>query len=168
MNPILVVFDTKNGSTAEVAEAITLRLREQGAEVELSRARGAQDLADYRGIVLGAPIYSGRWMNGAHRLLKKLAKLPSDRRPPVAIFALGPRQDEGPEDWVRPRQQFERALAKHRAISPIATVLFGGVDPPKKKIRRDVRDWGAIAAWADHVSDLLSAEALGERSESHG
>jgi menaquinone-dependent protoporphyrinogen oxidase len=155
MNPILIAFDTKHGSTAEVADAIASRLRERGAEVEIGPARGASDLTDFRGIIVGAPIYSGRWMKGAHRLLRKLAKVPPDRRPPVAIFALGPRKDEGPEDWVRPRQQFERALDKHRTISPISTALFGGVDPPRKKDHRDVRDWGAIAAWADQVGDLI-------------
>jgi menaquinone-dependent protoporphyrinogen oxidase len=152
---ILIVYDTKNGSTAEVAEAIAGRLGDQGAEVELSPVRSAPDLADWDGIVLGAPIYSGRWMRGAHKLLKALAKLPLDQRPPLAIFALGPRQDDGPEDWVRPRQQFERALNKHRSIAPLTTALFGGVDPPKKKVRRDVRDWDAIAAWADEVGRLL-------------
>jgi menaquinone-dependent protoporphyrinogen oxidase len=146
-----------------VAEAIASRLREHGAAVELSRARQAPDLTDWSGVVLGAPIYSGRWMNGAHRLLKKLAKIPVGTRPPVAIFALGPRQDTGPEDWVRPRQQFERALSKHRSITPVTTALFGGVDPPKKKPRRDVRDWEAIAAWADEVGGLLQAEVADQR-----
>lgn len=158
MDRILVAFETKNGSTAEVAEAIASRLREHGAMVELSRARQAPDLTDWSGVVLGAPIYSGRWLSGAHRLLKRLAKIPAGARPPVAIFALGPRQDTGPEDWVRPRQQFERALGKHRSIIPVTTALFGGVDPPKKKIRRDVRNWEAIAAWADEVGGLLQTE----------
>ncbi len=155
MAKVLVLYDTKNGSTAEVAEAIASRLREQGATTELGLARRPPALTGWRGVVVGAPIYSGRWMNGAHRALKRLAKLSEDDRPPVAIFALGPRQDDGPENWIRPRQQFERALSKHREISPVATALFGGKDPPKKKVRRDIRDWGAIEAWADDVAQAF-------------
>lgn len=152
MPGILIVYDTKNGSTAEVARAIADRLTQAGPRVELGTAKRLPDLRGWEGVVVGAPIYSGRWMGGAHRVLKKLAKLAEGERPPVAIFALGPRQDEGPEDWVRPRQQFEKALAKHRSILPVSTALFGGVDPPKKRVRRDVRDWEAIAAWADQLA----------------
>jgi menaquinone-dependent protoporphyrinogen oxidase len=155
MDPVLVIFDTKNGSTAEVAQAIARRLGERGAAVELRSARSAPDLVGWAGIVVGAPIYSGRWMNGAHRTLKKLARIAPEHRPPVAIFALGPRQDEGPEDWLGPRQQFERALSKHRSIVPISTALFGGADPPKKKVRRDIRDWDAISEWADKLAGLF-------------
>jgi menaquinone-dependent protoporphyrinogen oxidase len=152
----LVAFDTKNGSTAEVAEAIGSRLRERGCAAEVRPTREVRDVEDIGALVVGAPIYSGRWLSGAHRVLKRAAKLPSDRRPLIAVFALGPRINEGPENWVRPREQFERALMKDRSIAPITTALFGGADPPKKKPRRDVRDWEAIRAWADEVAGLLA------------
>lgn len=152
---ILIVFDTKNGSTPEVAQAIGSRLRERGGDVDVVQSKSIPDLAGLGGLVVGAPIYSGRWLNGGHRVLKRLARLPEERRPPVAIFALGPRQDDGPEDWVRPRQQFERALSMHRSIKPLSTALFGGADPPKKKPRRDIRNWDAIRAWADELADLF-------------
>ena len=154
MARVLVVFDTKNGSTAEVAEAVTERLRDHGLLVDTALAKRSLNLVDWDGIVVGAPIYSGHWLNGGHRILKQLARIAAGQRPPVAIFALGPRQEEGPENWMRPREQFERALGRHPSIAPIATALLGCADPPKKKYR-DVRDWVAIAAWADQVADLL-------------
>lgn len=157
MEALLVVFASKNGSTAEVAESIAQRLRARGAQAEAVPARHPPDLARWGGVVVGAPIYSGRWLSGGHRILKKLAKLPADRRPPIAVFALGPRRDEGPEDWVRPRRQFEQALGKHPSISPVSTALFGGTDPPKKKIRRDVRNWEVIQAWADELAHRFGA-----------
>lgn len=152
MKAVLVVFATKNGSTAEVADSIAQRLRASGAETEVVPARNVPDLTKWAGVVVGAPIYSGHWLGGGHRILKKLSKLPADRRPPIALFALGPRRDEGPQDWARPRQQFEQALAKHRSISPVSTALFGGTDPPKKKVRRDARNWEVIQAWADELA----------------
>lgn len=153
MGAILVAFDSKNGSTAEVARSIAARLRQDGVEAEVVAARSVRNLEEWKGVVVGAPIYSGHWLSGGHRVLKRLSKLPDARRPPVAVFALGPRQDAGPESWVRPREQLARALAKHRSISPVATALFGGVDPPKKRTRRDIRDWKTIEAWADELAD---------------
>jgi menaquinone-dependent protoporphyrinogen oxidase len=151
---VLVVYDTKNGSTAEVAKAIASRLRERGCSVEARPSRDVRDVA-VGFLVVGAPLYSGRWLSGGHRILKRVTKLERERRPVVAAFALGPRRDEGPEDWERPRSQFESALAKHPAITPASTALFGGADPPKKTPRRDIRDWEAIRSWADELAAIF-------------
>lgn len=153
---VLVVYDTKNGSTAEVAEAIAARLRERGAAVDVRPARGVRDLSGVDAVVVGAPIYSGRWMSGAHRVLTRVRKIAPGDRPLVAVFALGPRVD-GPENWVGPREQFSRALAKHPAIAPVSTALFGGADPPRKSPRRDIRDWDAVQRWADELAESFGA-----------
>ena len=158
---IIVAYDTKNGSTAEVADAVALQLRERGYTVDIRLARKVRKLLNVDALVVGAPIYSGRWLNGAHRLLKRVTKLPPETRPRVAIFALGPRQDTGPEDWVRPREQFERALRKHPSIQPVSTALFGGADPPKKKLHRDIRDWDVIRAWASELAGLFGVGDMG-------
>ena len=155
---VLVAFESKNGSTADVAEAIAARLRERGLVVEVEHARDVCDPQDFSALVVGAPIYSGRWLTGAHKLLRRLDRLAPEQRPPLAIFALGPRVDEGPENWERPRKQFAAALAKHPSLAPVSSELFGGADPPKKRPRRDIRDWEAIGRWAGEL-----AGAFGER-----
>jgi menaquinone-dependent protoporphyrinogen oxidase len=153
---VLVTYDTKNGSTAEVAQAVALHLRERGCAVDLQLARDVHDLKDYKYLVVGAPIYSGRWLSGAHRIMKRASKLRMEHRPVVAIFALGPRSNEGPENWIKPKSQFDRALGKHPSVKPVATALFGGADPPKKSPRRDIRDWDAINSWADELAGLFN------------
>lgn len=153
---VLVAYDTRNGSTVDVAQAIASRLRDHGCEVDVRLARDVRDLVGVDALVVGAPIYSGRWLSGAHRVLKRAEKLAPESRPALAIFALGPRIDEGPENWVRPRAQFQHALGKHKTIAPVATALFGGADPPKKSPRRDIRDWEAVAAWADELANTFS------------
>lgn len=155
MGSVLLAYDTKNGSTGEVASAIARRLEELGMAVTVMAARDVSDFWGFDAVVVGAPIYSGRWLSRAHRVLKRFARLAPDRRPVLAIFALGPRVDESPENWVRPRQQFDRSLGKHPSLSPVTVALFGGADPPRKSPRRDVRDWGAIAAWADEVAAAM-------------
>ena len=165
---IIVAYDTRNGSTAEIAEAITSQLRENGFEVEIFRAGKLRRLRGVDALVVGAPIYSGRWLRGAHRLLKRVKKLSPEARPPVAIFALGPRKDTGPEDWIKPREQFERALRKHPSITPVSTALFGGADPPGKRPRRDIRDWNEIRAWTEEVARLFVGGDPGNHTEQAG
>ena len=152
---ILVAYDTKNGSTTEVAQTIASRLKDRGATIDIELARNVRKLDGYDGLVLGAPIYAGRWLSGAHRVLKRARKIASEVDLRIAVFALGPRSDEGPVNWVRPREQFERALGKHPSVSPMSTALFGGADPPKKSPRRDIRDWDAIRAWADEIAERM-------------
>ena len=88
MSDILVAFATKAGSTEEVAAAIADTLRKSGNIVDLRRARDVREPASRWGcIVLGAPIYSGRWHRDAHRFLKRhRGEL---ERVPVAIFGMG-------------------------------------------------------------------------------
>ena len=152
---VLVAYDTKNGSTTEVAQAIVSRLREHGCSVDIQPARSARSLKEFKYLVVGAPIYSGRWLSGAHRILKRAKRLRPEQIPAVAVFALGPRKDEGPESWTVPRAQFDRALGKHPSIKPVSTALFGGVDPPKKSPRRDIRDWDTIRSWADELAEIF-------------
>ena len=69
---VLMAYATKNGSTRQVAEAIAVALGEAGAQVTALPSRGVRDsVSGYDLIVLGAPLYSGRWHRDAHRFLKR-------------------------------------------------------------------------------------------------
>ncbi len=110
---VLVAYATKHGSTREVAESISATLGELGADVELRPARDVRgSIADRDLIVLGAPIYSGRWHRDAHRFLKRHRK--DLLTVPVAVFGMGPRSGSE-EGWQRSRSQLDRALAKREA-----------------------------------------------------
>jgi menaquinone-dependent protoporphyrinogen oxidase len=147
---ILVAFATKYGSTREVAEAIAATLREEGHEVDAQPAGNLKAPSDYGLVVLGAPLYAGKWHKDAHRFLKRHQSILEGRQ--VAIFALGPRKPPSEGTWPRSREQLDRALAKHPWLAPVTTALFGGVDPPKKgKELRDQRDWQAVARWASEI-----------------
>ena len=151
---VLVVYATKNGSTQEVAEAVAAALRTREQSITLAPAKKIRDLSDYRLVVLGAPLYSGKWHRDAHGFLKRNREALTAL--PVAVFALGPRSPEADGNWPRCREQMDRALAKHSWLHPVSKALFGGVDPPRsKKERRDQRDWDAIRAWASGLPDVL-------------
>lgn len=156
MSRILVAFATRAGSTGEVAAAIAQTLEECGDTVELRRARDVQEpVWGWDCVVLGAPIYSGRWHRHAHRFLKRHRRELGDV--PVAVFGMGPRSPEE-EAWLRSRRQLDRALAKRDWLTPADVAVFGAVDPPKRSrvLKRDMRDWVAIKAWAREVSGLAS------------
>jgi menaquinone-dependent protoporphyrinogen oxidase len=154
MTRILVAFATRNGSTEEVAGTIAATLRDGGCAVELRRAAELRDpLEGCDLLILGAPLYSGRWHRDAHRLLRRHRDQLG--RIPVAVFGMGPRTGDE-EGWRASRGQLDRALAKRAWLAPVAVAVFGGVDPPKRRRteRRDLRDWDAIRAWAGGLPDL--------------
>lgn len=147
MGSVLVAYATKNGSTQQVAEAIGTVMTASGWHVRVAPARSVdRPLIGWDLVVLGAPIYSGRWHRDAHRFLRRhRAELASV---PVAVFGMGPRSDDV-ESWRRSRAQLDRALARCAWMVPVEVGLFGGVDPPRRssRVRRDLRDWTDIRDW---------------------
>jgi menaquinone-dependent protoporphyrinogen oxidase len=154
VNRILVAYATKHGSTRQVADAVATVALASGAAVEIVPAASVrQPIAGRDLVVLGAPIYSGRWHHHAHRFLERhrreLAGVP------VAVFGMGPRRDEE-EAWERCRAQLDRALDKHPWLVPVEVGVFGGVDPVKRgRPGRDLRDWAEIGTWTRKVIALL-------------
>jgi menaquinone-dependent protoporphyrinogen oxidase len=164
--PILVAYATTYGSTQEVAEVIAATLREHHLEVEVQPMRQVHTLVDYRAVILGAPLYIGRWHKDARRFLAR--HRPTLAQRPVAVFALGPlRADE--QEWQDAREQLQTQLSRVLWLKPIALELFGGkIDParlhfpwkalPARKklfIESDQRDWAAIRAWASALAVQL-------------
>ena len=152
MVSVLVAFATRHGSTREVADAIADVLRADAATVDVRAAWSVRaSIAGRDLIILGAPLYSGRWLPAAHRFLKRHRK--DLQQVPIAVFALGPRERTD-KAWSRSRSQLEQALAKHQWLNPAATALFGGADELGRSTApaRDLRDWTAIRAWAAEVS----------------
>jgi menaquinone-dependent protoporphyrinogen oxidase len=145
---VLVAYATRNGSALEVADAIAATLRECDAQVTLLPASAVRERAgEYDLVVLGGPLYSGRWHRDARRFLRRHRRELAGVA--VAVFGMGPRSDT--EDaWQHSRAQLDRALAKYAWLEPMAVTVFGGVDPPghNKRLRRDLRDWETIHGWA--------------------
>lgn len=167
---ILVTYATRYGSTKEVAESIAATLREHGVAVDLQPMHEMLILEGYSAVVLGAPLYMGRWDKDADRFLSRHRE--ALMRRPVAIFALGPvSTDEA--GWQSAHTMFDRAMAKYPWLTPIALEMFGGkYDPTKLRFpdnliaklpasplhnapASDVRDWTAIQAWASNLVSML-------------
>lgn len=170
---ILVAYATRYGATQEIAEFLAATLRESGFEVDCSAMRDVRGIDDYRGVVLGAPFYYGRWPRPARRFLNRFG--PVLARRDVAVFATGRIEPAQPESEVR--SQLDALLDRYRWLTPFSEALFGGRwDPaalrgldrwmrtlPGSSLHvlpaTDLRDWDAIGAWATHVAAALHAGA---------
>jgi len=106
---ILVAYATKHGTTADVAHALAAELRDLGATAEVRRAAEVGDVGGYELVVLGAPLYVGRWHRDAHAFLRRFAGTLDAGR--LAVFAVGPVQPDG-SDRDGAQRQLDRALAK--------------------------------------------------------
>jgi menaquinone-dependent protoporphyrinogen oxidase len=166
---ILIAYATRYGSTQEVAEQIAAALRDRGLNVDVRPARQVQTLEGYRAVVLGAPLYIGRWLKDARRFLSRHQQDLASR--PVAIFTLGPTRAE--DDWQEVRAQLDGELARYPWLTPVAVELFGGsYDPAKLRFpdsllaalpasplheapASDLRDQEAIRGWASDLAAKL-------------
>ena len=162
----LVAYATKHGTTEEVAKAVAEELRGLGLEVELRELRKVRELEGHRAVVIGAPLYAGRWQKDARKFLKRHGKELAEH--PVAVFALGPLKLTE-EDLASSRTQLDRALALAPDLRPATVEVFGGaIDPAKLRFpfnrmqAADARDWDTIRAWARSLPAELGG-ALGQR-----
>jgi menaquinone-dependent protoporphyrinogen oxidase len=161
MEPVLVAYATKHGSTAEVAAEIADELRKRGLEVDLAAARDVEDVDGYSAVVVGGAIYMGRWHHDAQRFLGHHRRALADV--PFAVFGMGPLTTSD-HDVHESRRQLDRALGRVHGLMPAKVAVFGGVvDPAKLRFpfnrmeASDARDPDAIRAWADEVADLVRA-----------
>jgi len=67
---VLVVYATKYGSTAEIAERIGQVLREAGLGADVQPADRVGDLGSYDAVVLGSAVYVGQWRKEAAKFLE--------------------------------------------------------------------------------------------------
>jgi menaquinone-dependent protoporphyrinogen oxidase len=77
---VLVAYATKNGSTAEIAQAIADTLRENGMSPQVRPVAEVENVTPYDAVVFGSGIYARRWLHDArrfaHRHRKALAERP--------------------------------------------------------------------------------------------
>jgi menaquinone-dependent protoporphyrinogen oxidase len=165
VSKVLVAYASKNGSTAEIAEAIAQTLRQAGARVDCVEAGEVTSLEPYDAVVLGSAVYIKRWRGTAKRFLHKYAKQLAQR--PFWVFSSGPagepKNDPNPT-WLEPPKIAERV----ELLGAREHVVFGGrmpLNPRSPTARamvkncppayRDRRNWDEINAWAARIASQL-------------
>jgi menaquinone-dependent protoporphyrinogen oxidase len=161
---ILITYTTRYGSTAEVAEAIADELNKAGEAVVLLPINEVTDLSPYRAVIIGSPIYMGKWLPEPQVFVERHQE--ELRNVPVAFFAVGL---SVADNTVESRKRAEASMDQVRLlVRPVHIGVFTGQIIPERLslsdraittlIRApsgDYRNWDAIRTWAREIRPIL-------------
>jgi menaquinone-dependent protoporphyrinogen oxidase len=169
MAKILILYASKNGSTAEVAAYLVNVLRKRAIEVDIQdAAEFDEDLLGYDAVLIGTPIYTGMWLkalwNNMRRLTRQLEKIP------VWGFALCVRILEADgeahiQEHYLPQelldsinlQDFKFFAGRVLDLTPNEIAKFAErYDGQYLHQRGDFRDWDAIQAYGLAIAQALT------------
>jgi menaquinone-dependent protoporphyrinogen oxidase len=179
MRPVQVVYASRHGGTAGIAERIGDGLGSGGAAVVVADASNRPDPTGFDGYVIGSGVYVGSWLKDGLEFLEQHASLLAER--PVWLFSSGPLPHPsktteakdpltralGPEDG--PGSGGRRKIAAlSAAIHPLEHRVFLGAfdpnDPPTSIQERLVRTIPAakrvLPAGDFREWDVIEARAL--------
>jgi menaquinone-dependent protoporphyrinogen oxidase len=181
-----VVYASRHGATAGIAERIGEVLRTDGADVSLVNAAERPDPTDFGAYVIGSGVYMGSWLKEAVAFLEGNAPILATK--PVWLFSSGPLPNPskpmGDEDLVASalgpeegpgsggRKKIEALSATiHPRDHRVFFGAFDPKDPPKSMVERvvlklpavkdalpagDFRQWDVIEAWARDIATELA------------
>jgi menaquinone-dependent protoporphyrinogen oxidase len=185
MTRVQVVYASRHGGTAGIAERIAEVLTSHRLDVSRVDAAQRPDPAGFDAYVVGSGVYMGSWLKDGVEFLERHADLLKTK--PVWLFSSGPvgvvpadgdplesalGPAEGPGSGGR-----KRIAALADTIQPRDHHVFSGVydptDPPKSFSERlvrlmpaakatlpaaDFRDWVEIQTWAIGIARELAAQ----------
>ena len=176
---VLVVYASRYGATAGIAERVAATLREAGLDADARPVGEVRDVADVDAFVIGAAVYLGSWLKPATAFVERHRQALTGR--PVWLFSSGPLPgsvvpgQKGPD--ATPTK--DRGDVTPRGIDDLVAsigardhrVFDGALDPgklgPRDKLIRatpagkgllpavDGRDWPTIEAWAREIARQL-------------
>jgi len=167
---VLVVYASKYGATAEIAEKIGQVLCQAGLRAEVLPVDRVKDLTPYDAVILGSAAYVGQWRKEAVKFLQNNEATLAQR--PVWLFSSGPTGKGDPVELLKGWRLPQALQPVVDRIHPRDIAVFhGNLDAKKinflekqmiatvKALYGDFRDWGAITAWAAKVTGALKAAA---------
>ncbi len=175
----LVVYGTRYGTAAEIAEEIARVITEEGVEVDLVDASRMKDCdsSPYDLVIVGSGIKMGKWTKKALKFLQKNKNALASKK--VAIFVSCGAANEEKSRAEGQEKYLDEVAKKNLVNEPVATGLFGSVYDPEAKHgmmynftmrfmkkdmeekgidtskRHDYRDWDGIRAWARGLADMI-------------
>lgn len=162
---ILVGYATRYGSTEETAKLIADTLQTTGFEIDILPVKEVKSLANYKAVILGAPLFMFHWHKDVLRFLSRHQRILLNLQ--VAIFALGPTHDPYDEqEWRDSWSQLNKELENYSWLKPVEIEMFGGkYDPALLKFplkmmagkvpASDIRDMEAIRVWTEKLISKL-------------
>lgn len=155
---VLVSYGSRNGATAELAGWIADELRERHCVVRIHAAATVGDIASYDAVVLGGPIYLGRWHRACRDFVRRHRAVLVDR--PVWLFSSGPLEQVTDASEPVPTAYVKAVV---RGLPARGHRTFGGrLDPDSGGLARawlasgqipgDYRDEPRVRDWATEIA----------------
>ncbi len=167
---VLVVVESRHGSTREISDALAERLAARGCRVTVTAPDDGPDPHtgfDADAIVVGSAVYVGKWLRPAVAFLERHAEHLDGRA--VWLFSSGPLA-ENPmvvvgmdADYlehlesivpIRGHQLFGGCM-RRADLGPLETLIAKAVRAPAG----DFRDWEDVDRWAERIVSALPARA---------
>ena len=160
----LVIYGTRAGSTAEVADFVGKTLSESGWSVDVKDVKTVQEVEGYQAVIIGSGIRAGRVYSEVKDFVKNhqtgLQKMP------VAYFVVCmAMRNDTPEKRIAADAYLDPLREE---VKPVDVGLFAGkMDPDRlgtldklmQKIRNmpvgDFRDWKSIEDWSRALAPKL-------------
>lgn len=126
----LVVYGTRYGTAAEIAEEITKVLKDEHLDVDLVNAKGLKncDISPYDLLVVGSGIKMNKWTKESMNFLKKNRDMLSNKK--VALFVSCGSANDEKAILEGQRKYLDRVAKENLTNPPIVTGLFGSVYDP--------------------------------------
>ncbi len=190
MTKVLIVYGSRHGGTAGIAERIGEVLRAEGLTSELAAADRVGDVGGADAFVIGSGVYMGSWLKEPLAFIEEHTDVLAAR--PVWLFSSGPVRDPaaptsgqdlltdalGPESG--PGSGGRKKIAELSAtIHPRDHRVFLGAfdpqEPPRAMSERlvrmmpaakrvlpagDFRQWDVIEAWAREIAAALEPSTV--------
>jgi menaquinone-dependent protoporphyrinogen oxidase len=164
MKTALVCYATKYGSTRRIASIIAEELIRAGIEITLSPITLVRDPGTFDAVVIGSPLYMGKWLVEAREFITGFRVKLQTR--PVAVFTVGYSfRDQMKEDI---ESGGEAATYVRTYIAPVMEGYFAGnVDPDSMDLADreitmlagvspgDFTNPEAVRAWAGRLPHVL-------------
>ncbi|ABK03026.1 flavodoxin-like protein [Arthrobacter sp. FB24] len=169
---VLIAYASAMGSTREIAQRVATRMAAGLGEVECRSVEEVESVAGYKAVVVGSAIHNQAWLPPAASFLARHA--PELAKRPVWAFSVG-MADALPKPFRKrgaALQQARLAGVLSRDIPLRGHRLFSGVYEAAQMpallrlVFRltggrfgDLRDWAAVDAWTDEITDQLKKPA---------
>lgn len=164
----LVIVASRHGGTHEIGEVIAKTLRAEGVPCDVQRpedVRDAEHFADYDAVIVGSPVYTGRWLPEARHLVDKYTEELLHRQ--VWMFSSG-LADTPAKSSNRPAETQERMKSleavghKHftgRLDLSVLNFTERAIIAAARGKQGDRRDMLAVKKWAEKIAADIRTHA---------
>ncbi len=142
MKKVLILFDTKRGSTEKIASRIKSKLEKQGIDTDVVRITDSTDITfkDYDLVIIGSPIYFEKPLKSVLKFTEKHSK--ELAFVPIAVFVVNMADIFGhlTESYIQTK--YIGAITQLLKNPPVLTYsIRGWMRKPPRKTEKNVENF---------------------------